>query len=71
MTDSTRRALRTVYHGVLAACVVLPIFATALAGFPIAAQLTLALAVLGAVSKAVNALEDAGLLPPWLKGDSV
>lgn len=70
MKDSTKRALRTVYQGIVAMIVIVPILATALAGTPIAAQVALAVAVLGMVSKAINALEDAGMIPAWLKGTS-
>lgn len=70
MSPSTRRALRTVYQGVLAALVVVPILAAALAGTGVAELAKVAgvlVLAVGVVSKAVNALEDARMIPAWLK----
>jgi hypothetical protein len=71
VTDSTKRAFRTVYQAVLAAVVVVPLLATALEGTPLAAKLAVALTVVGLVSKIVNVLEDAGLIPAWLKSNDL
>lgn len=76
MKDSTRRALRTAYQAVLAAIVVVPIFALLVKDlFPPDSPTTkLALsisagmiAVTAAVTKLINALEAAGKIPAWLK----
>lgn len=71
MTDSTKRALRTVYQSILAAVVVVPLLATALEGTPLAAKLAVVLTVIGLVSKVVNVLEDSGLIPSWLKNNDL
>lgn len=70
MTDSTKRALRTGVQLLLAALVVVPILAGALQGTGVGVLVQVAgWLVLAAttVSKAVNALEDAGMFPAWLK----
>lgn len=71
MSESTRRALRTTYQGVLAALVVVPVLAGALAGVGVPELAKVAgvlVAAIGVVSKVVNAAEDAGIVPAWLKG---
>lgn len=72
MTDSTRRALRTAYQAVLAFVVAAPLVVAAVsAGAPdLAATLGSYLVAIAAVSKVLNALEDAGVIPAWLKGDT-
>jgi hypothetical protein len=76
MTESTRRALRTLYQGLIAVVVTIPLLAGVAAALPeefpykgriVAILLTLA-AVTAAVSKVLNELEDRGLVPAWLKG---
>lgn len=65
LSDSTRRALRVIYWGVLAAIVVIPVFTGMLdeLGWETAAKFAASLAlVAGAIAKAVNQAEDAGLL---------
>lgn len=72
MTDSTRRALRTGYQTLIAALAAIGVLASFIpqiqATFPEIAAL--AVTVAGgavAVSKVINALEDAGVIPAWLK----
>jgi hypothetical protein len=69
MTDSTKRILRTCLQVLAALVVVTPMLVTFLAGTPIAAQVGTFAAAVAAVAAVVNKLEDAGVLPPWLKGD--
>lgn len=72
MTDSTRRSLRTAYQtviGALAAIGALVAFIPTLqATFPEVAAIAVTVAAgAAAVSKVINALEDKGLIPAWLK----
>lgn len=67
MNESTRRALRTAYQVVLGAVTVTPLLVTALSDTPLAAQIAAFGAAVVVASKVVNALEDAGLIPAWLK----
>lgn len=69
MKDSTKRALRTAYQVVVALIVVAPLLATVLADTPMAAQIGTFAAAVAVVSKVVNALEERGVIPAWLKGD--
>lgn len=64
MKPSTKRALRTGYQCVLALIVIVPVLLSTL---PVTAQVTAIVTAVAAVAKAVNALEDAGLIPAWLK----
>jgi hypothetical protein len=66
MNPSTKRALRTGYQAVIALIVIIPVLLTAL---PVAAQVTAVVGAVAAVAKVLNALEDAGLIPAWLKAD--
>lgn len=79
MTDSTRRALRTAYQVVLALVTTIPIIVTLLltvipADSDLAVKVgAIALSIAGGsalVTKVLNQLEDAGLIPAWLKGDT-
>lgn len=78
MKDSTRRALRTLYQGILGALAVLAIAVPIVqANIPDAETgvvwkwLSIAcgatVAVTAVVTKVVNALEAAGKIPAWLK----
>ncbi len=76
MKDSTRRALRTVYQGLLSLLLVIPIVVLILQdSIPdtgerwgiVSSVLGGTVAVVGVVTKIVNALEAARLIPPWLK----
>lgn len=77
MSDSTRRALRTAYQALIAAVTTIPVI-LALLSQVLPADSTASLATyivaitagVAAVSKLLNALEDAGLIPAWLKGDT-
>lgn len=64
-SESTRRALRTAYQAVLALIAVIPVMFVTNGNTP-ATALTVVAAV-GVMSKIVNALEDAGVIPAWLK----
>lgn len=64
MKPSTKRALRTGYQAVLALIVIVPVLVSSL---PVTAQVTAIVSAVAAVAKIVNALEDAGLIPAWLK----
>lgn len=75
MKDSTKRALRTLFDVVTGAAVAIPVAVGAFqANVPlegtVAAALATTVAVAAAVAKIVNALEDAGVIPAWLKGDT-
>lgn len=72
MSESTKRAARTLYQGLVAALVIVPVLAGVLADTGIEKLAGIAAVLIGAVtvvSKIVNALEDRGLIPAWLKGD--
>lgn len=79
MTDSTRRALRTAYQTIVALLSTIPILlgmasellpADSPLGAKVAAAAVSILAGIAVVTKVLNALEDAGILPAWLKGDT-
>lgn len=75
MSDSTRRSLRTAYQALIAAITTIPLLIAALSaiapeGSDIAVVLASVVAGLAIVTKVVNALEDAGLIPAWLKGET-
>lgn len=71
MSASTKRAVRTLYQAVLAMIVVVPALLAALPeGSPLAVELAGIAAAVAAVSAAVNRLEDAGLIPAWLKDEA-
>lgn len=69
MSDSTRRALRTAYQLTIALTIALPLI---LLGLPPeighSASVAGLVALTAGVTKAINALEDRGLIPAWLKG---
>ncbi|MFL6138777.1 MAG: hypothetical protein ACJ74O_13390 [Frankiaceae bacterium] len=67
--DSTRRAIRTGIHATLGLAAAVPVSVAALhlpAGQAVVTAGTV-VAVATGVSKAWNALEERGLVPPWLK----
>lgn len=70
LSPAARRALRTLYQAVLAMLVVVPALLALLPeGSPLAVELAGIAAAVAAVSGLVNKLEDAGLIPAWLKSD--
>lgn len=69
MTNSTKRTIRTVFQLVIALIVAAPVLATALHGTPVDVQVTAFAAIVAVVAKVVNALEDAGVIPAWLKDE--
>jgi len=79
MNDSTRRSLRTLYQGIVALLTIVPVLLSiVLPLLPPGTDLTVkvgaiaasVLAGLAVVTKVINALEDRGLIPAWLKGDT-
>ena len=70
MTDSTRRVLRTGYQIVVSLVLAVPLILLALPAEVQAAPLAVAVGVwIGVVARAINSLEDAGLIPAWLKSE--
>ena len=67
MTESTRRVLRTIYQLVVALITIAPLLVTLLAGTPVEVQVGVFAGWVAAVAAIINKLEDAGLLPAWLK----
>lgn len=68
MTESTKRVLRTGYQIVAALIVAVPLILFALPADVAAAPIAVAVGVwIGVVSKVINSLEDAGIIPAWLK----
>lgn len=75
MNDSTRRSLRTAYQALIAAITTIPLLIAGLSAIaPEGSDLAVAFASIVAgvaiVTKVLNALEDAKLIPAWLKGES-
>lgn len=71
LSDSIRRALRTGFHAVIALVTLVPaLFALLPSGSPVAAKGGIIVAAVAAVSALINKLEDAGLIPAWLKADN-
>lgn len=76
MNDSTRRTIRTVYQTTVALLTTIPvILLVVLDALPegsdlrvkVAAIAASILAGIAAVTKILTALEDRGIIPPWLK----
>lgn len=68
LSESNRRVLRTAYQILVALVTAIPLVLFALPSDVQAAPLVVAFGVwVGVVAKAINALEDAGILPAWLK----
>ena len=65
----TRRTLRTIVQLGGGAAVAAPILATQMQGTPVAAQLATFAAAVAVVARAWTALEDAGVIPAWLRDD--
>lgn len=64
LTDSSKRALRTGFHVLLALLSAIPAL---VAGLPAVAVGANVLVVASMVSKGLNYAEEAGLIPAWLK----
>ena len=72
MSDSTRRVIRTVYQIAVALLVAVPVILGVLPPDMAASTAVIAFAAWTAiVARVMNALEDAGLLPRWLKDEPV
>lgn len=67
LTPSTKRALRTLVHLAIALGTATPVLLTLLHGTPAEAQVAAFAAWVALVTKVMNALEDAGAIPAWLK----
>lgn len=72
MSDSTRRVIRTVYQILVALIVAIPVILGVLPPDMAASTAVIAFAAWTAlVARVMNALEDAGLLPRWLKDEPI
>lgn len=72
MSDSTRRVLRTVYQIAVALAVAVPVLLGLLPPDMAASTAVIAFAAWTAVvARVINTLEDAGLIPAWLKSEPV
>lgn len=70
MKPSTKRTIRTIYQNVIAIATFVPVAAAMLPDELSSSTLLATYAVwLTAVVKIINAAEDTGLLPAWLKTD--
>lgn len=70
MTPSTKRALRTGYQLLVALITAVPVIVLVLPGELATEAVVVAFAAwVAVVTKAHNALEDAGLIPAWLKDE--
>lgn len=68
LSDSARRALRTLFQAVLAMVTLVPALLAVLpSDSPVAVKFGGVAAAVAAVSAIVNKLEAAGLIPAWLK----
>jgi hypothetical protein len=68
MSNSTKRAIRTLLHVLVAVAAAVPAVVANLPAWEVLGQVV---AVAGVVSKVHNSLETSGLVPEWLKGDDV
>lgn len=70
MSESTKRVLRTGYQIVAALVVAVPLILLGLPEDVAAAPVAVAVGVwIAAVAKIINSLEDAGVIPAWLKDE--
>lgn len=68
MSDSTRRSIRTAYQVVVAIITYVPIILPLLPADVSASEAVVAFgAWVAVVTRIVNALEDRGVIPAWLK----
>ena len=71
LSDSAKRSLRTIYQLLLTLIVAVPAIVVLVpAGSEVAPYVVAFAAAVAGVARLVNALEDRGLIPAWLKGDS-
>ncbi|GAB7004424.1 hypothetical protein JCM18899A_18970 [Nocardioides sp. AN3] len=70
MSESTKRAIRTAYQVLVALITIAPVLVTVLKGTPVEVQVGIFAGWVAAVATIINRLEDAGLIPAWLKGDA-
>jgi hypothetical protein len=69
MSESTRRSLRTLYQGFIGVITAVPLILAILPDDASTSAVVVGFAVwVAVIAKAINALEDAGLIPAWLKG---
>lgn len=67
MSESTKRVIRTWYQLLIALITITPALVTLLRDTPVELQIVTFAGWVAAVSAGVNRLEDAGLIPAWLK----
>lgn len=71
LSASAKRSLRTLYQAVLALLTFVPALLVVLPeGSPAAVKYGSVVAAVAAASAVVNKLEDAGLIPAWLKDEA-
>lgn len=71
LSTGTKRTIRTAYQGLVALFTVVPIFIALLpADAPLAVQLASVIVAVTGVTKLINKLEDAGVIPAWLKDEN-
>lgn len=70
MSDATKRAIRTAYQILVALLTAAPVIVLALPGDVQTVPVVIAFGVwVGVVARAITALEDAGVIPAWLRDD--
>lgn len=68
MSDATKRTVRTAYQTLVALLTAAPVIVLALPGDVQTVPVVIAFGVwVGVVARAVTALEDAGVIPAWLR----
>lgn len=69
MNEGTRRTVRTIYQIVVALVFAVPVILVALPTDVSTSAVVVAFAAwVAIITKVINTLEDAGLIPAWLKG---
>ena len=69
LKPSDRRAIRTAYQAGIALVIFIPIALEAFPGLSTTAAAVTLSAWIVVISKTINALEDAGVIPQWLKDE--
>lgn len=68
MKDSTKRSLRTGYQALVALVTAAPVIVLALPGDVQTIPVVVAFGIwVGVVTRIITALEDAGIIPAWLR----
>lgn len=71
MKPSDKRAARTGYQALIGVLTFVPIALEAFPGISTTAAAITLSAWIVVISKSINALEDAGVIPAWLKDEEV